>query len=283
MSIEVVSAQSLDEACAALADADDRTRVLAGGTDLLVELQNGRSAPLRMIDIAGVDALRGVHREADGVRIGALTSCTELASSPTIAAHAPMLRQVALDFAAPQIRNRATLGGNLGTASPAGDFAPALLAMGASVRLRSRRGARDVPMSAFFTAYRRHAGARDELIESVFVPTPPGCRTAWRKVGTRGAQSIAKVALAASAQVQDGVVVAISVAAGAVADRTLRLASAQALVGRQPTPAAIAAVARAAATTDVAPIDDVRSTAHYRRHVVQRVLAVMLQQMFAEV
>ncbi len=259
------------------------SRLLAGGTDLMVELQTGRATPQRIVDLSRVTELRGIRCGGDGTWIGAATTCSDLLACAELGQRVPLLRAVASEFAAPQIRNRATIGGNLATASPAGDLAPALFALGATVRLRSQRGPRDLAMAQFFTGYRQHAGAADELIEGVFVPPrPDGERSAFHKVGTRAAQAIAKVALAVTIVVRGGVVEQIAAGVGAVRDRPAPLPSLGALVGIVPDAAAIAAVARAAATVDIAPIDDVRSTAHYRRHALQRLLVAALGTLVGE-
>jgi CO/xanthine dehydrogenase FAD-binding subunit len=230
-----------------------------------------------------VAALRGIRHQDQGTWLGALTTVTDLLQDEGVARRAPLLRAAAASFAAPQIRNRATVGGNLATASPAADLAPALLALGATVRLRSQGQARELDLLQFFTGYRAHAARPDELIEAVFVPArPPRERSAFRKVGTRAAQSIAKVVVAVAAEVDGGRVRALRAAAGSVADRTVALPSVAALVGQPATAASIAAAARAAALRDCAPIDDVRSTARYRRHALQRVLAALLESLLLE-
>jgi len=275
--------RSLAAALDALAPGPAPARLLAGGTDLMVEVHAGRSRPERVVDLSLVAELRGIRRGAAGTWIGAATTCTDLLADAELARELPLLRDVALQFAAPQIRNRATVGGNLATASPAGDLAPALLVLDAVVHLRSLRGAREVPLAAFFTGYRRHAGAPDELIEAVFVPArPAGERAAFAKAGTRAAQSIAKVNVALSMVARDGRIDRLAGAAGAVADRPVRLPSLQTLVGTAPSPPALLAAATAAARSDCAPIDDVRSTAQYRRHALQRLLAALLAALLRE-
>lgn len=273
----VYSPRSLATALAVLADRAPVT-VLAGGTDLMVELRTGRTQVASVLDLWGVEELRFVRAEAGGVRIGALTTITELRRQPSLGAW-PLLAACAADFAAEQIRNRATVGGSLGTASPAADLGPVLWALDAVVRLRSRDGVRDLPIPAFLLGYRRTARRADELIESVWLPGRlPTERGAFVKVGTRDAQSIAKVvvALVASRDAGSGQVTAVRAAAGAVAERTVELASLQELVGRRPDAAALLAVSRVAASRDCAPIDDVRSSAVYRRHALQRVVCDML-------
>jgi CO/xanthine dehydrogenase FAD-binding subunit len=274
LSAVVVSAASLDEALDALLPATPRSVVLAGGTDVMVELHAGRRQPDRVVDIWRVAELRGIAREGGGLRVGALTTCAELERSPAVASTCDILSAAAREVGAGQIKSRATLGGNLGTASPAADLVPALLAVGAAVRLRSRDAVRDVPIAEFVIGYRSTARRPDELIESVLVPGPlPGERRAFRKVGTRRAQSISKVVIALSLRIVDGVVTGARAAAGSVADRTILLPGfAAELFGHAPTPERIAAAARRAASEDAAPIDDVRSTALYRREVLRRVL-----------
>lgn len=277
MSAPVTVARTLDEALEALARATDETRVLAGGTDLMVELENGRARPDRVVSIWRLPELRGIRDEDGGLRLGALTTCGEMIRSPLVRERADVLARAADEVGGEQIKNRATLGGNLGTASPAADLNPVLLALGASVRLASARGLRDVPVAEFLTGYRATARRPDELIESIAIPArPAGERRAFRKVGTRRAQSIAKVVVAL-ALVRDGARVAsATVAAGSVAPRTVLLPEVAAeLVGRAPDAASIERAARAAAS-GVTPIDDVRSTALYRRAVLARVLRTLL-------
>jgi xanthine dehydrogenase small subunit len=272
--LKVVSPRNVKDALVALRDAGPDARVLAGGTDLMVEFEAGRTRPDLVVDVWRLEELRGIRDEQGGVRIGALATCTDLLRSSLVAQRADILVAAVREFAALQIRNRATLGGNLGTASPAADLNPVLFALGARVRLVSERGLRELPVASFVTGYRANARARDELIESVFVPArPSGERRGFRKVGTRRAQSISKVVVAVATVKEDGIVRSVVASAGSVADRTLLLPSVErALVGTKPTPESISAGARAAARDDCAPRTDVRSTADYRRAVTARVL-----------
>lgn len=271
--MNVVSPTGLDAALQALAGATADTRCLAGGTDLMVELETGRTRPDRVVNLWAVDELRGIALDEGTLRIGALATCTELVRSSLVAGHANVLAAAAREIGAVQIRNRATLGGNLGTASPAADLNPVLFALGARVRLVSLRGRRELPVGEFITGYRTTARTFDELIECVLIPArPPGERCAFRKVGTRRAQSISKVVVSMSIVLEKGRVRALTAAAGSVADRTRLLPSiAQELVGRAPSLTAIETAARRAADEDCSPQDDVRSTADYRREVLYRV------------
>ncbi len=267
--------RSLGEALSILADAELEPHLLAGGTDLLVEIDTGRTAPPHVVDIWGIPELHGIQREAEGVRIGSLTTCTELyrdARTPDI------LRDAAWEVGAEQIRNRATIGGNLGTASPAADLTPVLFALGATVRLCARRGDRDLSARQFITGYRSNALRPSELIHSVWIPDRPDDeRRAFRKVGTRRAQSISKLVVAVAFRIEGEVVIACRGGAGSVAPRTIDLpVLTREILGRRCTPERIAHAARMSAALDCAPVDDVRSTALYRREVFARVLVDLL-------
>ncbi len=274
----VVSPTKLTDALDALASATASTRCLAGGTDLMVELEAGRTRPDRIVDLAAVGELRGIALDGAWLRIGALSTCTDLVRSPLVAEHADILAAAAREVGAVQIRNRATIGGNLGTASPAADLNPVLFALGAHVRLVSARGRRELPVGEFVTGYRATARASDELIEDVLVPLrPAGERRAFRKVGTRKAQSIAKVVVALCVVVESRRVRELAAAAGSVSDRTRFLPTlAQELIGRDADASAIDAAARKCAEHDCSPQDDVRSTAEYRREVLYRIVRRML-------
>jgi len=279
--LHVERPRDLDAALAALAGASERTRVLAGGTDLMVELASGRAAPDRVVDVWKVDELRGIADEDGGLRLGALTTCKELLASELVRARADVLAAAALEVGAEQIQNRATLGGNLGTASPAADLNPVLVALGASVRLASARGVRDVPVERFLLGYRRTERAPDELICSVAIPPrPSGERRAFRKVGTRRAQSISKVVVALAVVLDGERVASVRGAAGSVAPQIVPLPTlARELVGKVPGDELLERASRACAREDAAPIDDVRSTARYRRHALQRVLRSVLAEL----
>ncbi len=271
-SCPVESPRDLDQALRAMSSATADTRVLAGGTDLMVELRSGRARPDRVVNVRGVGELRGIEAEEIGVRVGALATCAELIHSELVP---DVLAAAAAEVGARQIQSRATLGGNLGTASPAADLNPVLLALSAMVRLVSLRGRRDVASEDYLTGYRETARAPDELIESVWIPPrPAGERRVFRKVGTRRALSISKVVVALAVCVErDGTLGDVRGAAGSVAPRTVLLpALGRELAGRRATPERIDRAARFAATHDCAPIDDVRSTAAYRRQTLYRVL-----------
>lgn len=177
-----------------------------------------------------------------------------------------------------QIRNRATVGGNLGTASSAADLNPVLWALDAQVRLVATEGQRDVPVAEFLTGYRETARRTCELIHSVWIPPrADGERRAFRKVGTRRAQSIAKVVAAMAVRLDGTRIIDLHAAVGSVAERTISLPTLAAeLAGCVPDVARIRAAVRKSVSRDARPIDDVRSTGEYRSAVLGRILEQML-------
>jgi xanthine dehydrogenase small subunit len=263
---------TLAEAIAARA-AHPGWTVLAGGTDLMVEAPL-RPAPVGVIDLWALPELRGIARLDDGVvRIGAATPWLEVQEDAHVQAQAPILAAAAREIGALQIQARGTIGGNIATSSPVGDSLPCLLALDAELELASPRGVRVVAYADFATGYRKTLLAGDELVAAVRLPAPPeGTRLAWRKVGTRRAQSISKVMAASALTVMGGVITRARFGLGAVADRPVRAHAAEAeAIGRAPDQATAELVGEAAASA-VTPITDVRSTADYRRQLVRRLV-----------
>ena len=274
----VDSPSSLGEALRLMRSATLDTFVLAGGTDLMVEFEHGRTRPDRVVDVWAVDELRGIGERDGGLRIGSLSTCGELIRSALVQERADILALAADEVGAEQIKNRATLGGNLGTASPAADLTPVLFALEARVELVSHSGRRELRVDDFVSGYRQNARQPDELIESIWIlPRAKAERRAFRKVGTRRAQSIAKVVLALAVTIEGGRIARVRGGAGSVAPSTVMLpALARELEGTEPDAGRIHAASRAVAREDCAPVDDVRSTASYRRLVLQRLLDTML-------
>ncbi len=230
---------------------------LAGGTDLYVALNAGTLAATELIDLWRLRELRGIRRApGGGLIIGAGSTFTEIATSPLVRRHIEVLSEAARLIGGAQIQNRATLGGNVANASPAADAVPILMAAEATLVLASASGSRRVPITDFYTGYRRTRLAPDELLYAIELPRLPG--PVWfRKVGTRAANAISKVVLAG---VRDKVP---RIALGSVGPTVLRVPRTEAAL------AAGAPLDDAAAIllSEIAPIDDLRSTAHYRRLV----------------
>lgn len=269
----VTSPRTLADAYAALAEAP--TRPVAGGTDLMVALTGGLGPPPdRVLDLWHLDELRGIALDGAGVSLGALTTYTEIRRSAVCREHLPALVEAAATIGAAQIQNRGTLGGNIANASPAGDTLPVLLALDADIVCGSLRGERSVPAEAFWTGYRTTALVPDELVVRVRIPQAVGREARFRKIGTRRAQSISKVVLALSWR--DAGPAApwtnVRLGLGSVAPTPIRAHLTEAaLEGRQPTPETADRAAETLAA-ELHPIDDVRSTAEYRRLVAARVL-----------
>ena len=277
--------KTLDDALALLAERaarNEKTVLLAGGTDWFVERhvappETAGTLPL-VVDVSRLDGLRGISLDGETLRIGAATTYLEIRKDARVAARCPLLSAMARDVGALQIQARGTLGGNLASGSPAADGACALAALDATLVLTSVRGARRVPLSSFYTGYRKSVLAADELIEAVEVALPPeGSPFAWRKVGTRQAQAISKVACAALAVVAEGRATRLGLGMASVAPTVAFLPTTRALGLSKPFAGISDADVEKAILADVSPIDDVRSTAAYRRHV-----AVRLAQRFFE-
>ena len=254
--MDVHTPRTLDEALRLKAELPE-ARFVQGGTDVMVELNFGRSRPEALVNLAELGELRGWSRENGGLRLGAGLTYTE-AMRPELAELVPSLAEASRTVGSPQIRNRGTIGGNLGTASPAGDALPPLLVERASVEIASLRGLRALPLEEFLLGVKRNALEPDELVTSVRL-TPSGGAQTFMKVGPRNAMVIAICSLAVVVDPEAGEARA-SFGSAAVTARcvTVPLADAGALPER---------VAEAAS-----PIDDVRATAAYRRHAL-RVLA----------
>jgi xanthine dehydrogenase small subunit len=234
---------------------------LAGCTDLYVALNFGTLRPTRFLNLWSLDALRGIETRGTRLRIGALTTYTDIITSAAVRRRLPMLAAAAREIGGVQIQNRGTIGGNVANASPAGDTLPVLLAADAVVVLRSAAGTRRVPMTSFYTGYRQSVARPDELIVSFEIPAVRG-RQWFRKVGTRAAQAIAKIVVAGVWDTQP------RLAMGSVAPTPLRLSQTEQALGS----GASLAEAQGTLQREIAPIDDLRSTAEYRRKVAANLL-----------
>jgi CO/xanthine dehydrogenase FAD-binding subunit len=272
---------SLAEALAFLGAHPD-WRPLAGGTDLMVPFAAGRLPDFNFLNLDPLDELRGIELTDTHLTLGALTTFSEIRWHAGIREAFPNLVQSAWVTGARAIQNRGTVGGNLVNASPAADTPPSLLAYGAEVELRSAAGGRWVPYDAFHLGYKRTALAPGELLTRIRVARPaPGAFHFYRKVGTRKAQAIAKVCLAAYGRLEGGRGVEFRAAFGAVAPVPTRALRAEALViGRGAGELDLGAV-RAALAQDITPIDDIRSSAKYRRFVSERLFLAMLKDFLA--
>jgi CO/xanthine dehydrogenase FAD-binding subunit len=260
---ELVAPKDLEAALAIFDAEPGRWRALAGGTDVMVLLAAGKLAQARFVSLWKLDALREIEVAKDHVTLGALTTYTEVQEHAAMRAEYPMLCQAGSETGGVAIQNRGTLGGNIANASPAADSPPALLAYGADVELLSARGARWVAYDTFHTGYKQMVLAPNEIVSRIRLPRVAGPRVHfYRKVGPRKAQAISKVCFAGCADVEKG---EARIALGGVAPVVLRCKRTEALLADR-------AAAKRALAEEIAPIDDVRSNARYRRKVAENLL-----------
>jgi CO/xanthine dehydrogenase FAD-binding subunit len=257
-----------------LADDGAPWRPLAGGTDLMVQMTGEiGEPPARILDVWGLDEMRGIAIDGDALSIGALTTYTELRRSTAVAEVVPALAAAAATIGAAQIQNRGTIGGNVVNASPAGDTLPVLLAIDAEMVLGSAGGERVVAADDFWPSYRTTARRDDELLLRIRIPAVTGRQVRFRKVGTRRAQAISKVVMALAWRgTGEEAWTDVRLALGSVAATTVRARAAEAAMEARRPDRDMAEAATAALVDEIIPIDDVRSTADYRRAVAGRVL-----------
>jgi CO/xanthine dehydrogenase FAD-binding subunit len=250
--MEVVSPKSLDEALRVKAEHPGAVPI-QGGTDVMVELNFDRRRPEVLLNLNEVAELRGWSRENGALRLGSGLTYAEAMETP-LAGLLPALAEASRTVGSPQIRNRGTIGGNLGTASPAGDALPPLLIEGAEVELASTRGVRTIGLREFLVGPKRNAAEPDELIAAVRI-TPSGAPQTFMKVGPRNAMVIAVCSLAVVVDSERGEVRASFGSSGPVAGLVVCP-----LEERESFPERV--------TDAASPIDDVRGTAVYRRHAL---------------
>ena len=275
---DLIAPNSLDAVLQVLADSPDHYTPIAGGTELMVALGAGRLQPKKLVSLWDLEELRFIEVTPDAIVIGAGSTFTDIRKHPVIADEFSILSQAASWTGSVANQNRGTLGGNIVNASPAADSPPALLAYDAELTIISTRGPRTLPYRDFHLAYKETALEPDELLHSITISRNlRGYKTYIRKVGTRNAQAISKVAIAALARVKKGHIEDIRIGAASLREYPTRLsATEQSLVGKTITSATIAA-ARAAILTEARPIDDIRSTAKYRATVAANLLEEFLR------
>ena len=263
----------LDEALHAMADGG--ATVFCGGTDLSPQTESGaRQYQAKLLNLRRIEGLSGIDAGGSEIRIGAATTVSEIRASTALAEIAPVLVEAAERFASEQLRNAASIGGNLCNASPAGDMIPPLLVLGASVELACVQGGavqtRRVPLERFFVGPGKSVKLPQELLTAVVFDRPAsGFKARFRKSGPRPALEISTVSVAVGARVAGGRLSGVRVAMGSVAPTPLRARRVEAALEGKPLDTATIAAAVAAATEDAKPIDDVRASAWYRGHLVK--------------
>jgi xanthine dehydrogenase small subunit len=260
--LELARPEALNEALRLLRDEPSLVPI-AGCTDVYVALHFRTLAATRFVDLWPLDELRGIAIRDGALRIGALATYTDIRRSAEVRRHIPMLAAAAAEVGGVQIQNRGTIGGNIANGSPAGDTLPVLAAANAVLLLQDTAGQRRVPFGEFYTGYRSTVLRPGELIVAIEIP-PLGGRGWFRKVGTRAAQAISKIVVAGVRE-EGG---AVRFAVGSVAPTVVRLRAVEAaLAGGADADAAVAILER-----EIQPIDDIRSTAAYRRQVTANLL-----------
>jgi OHCU decarboxylase len=279
---ELAAPSSLQAAASLLASEPGAWVPIAGGTDLMVQFAAGILGVRKLVSIWNLPELRRVELLAGEIQIGAGCTYTDLREHEVVEREFPMLAKAASWTGGIANQNRGTLGGNIVNASPAADSLPALLTYEAELILVSIRGERRVPYSTFHTGYKKTKLGADELIRAVCIPRNfAGYISYARKVGTRNAQAVSKVCIAALARVEDGTVQDAHIALGSVAPVPIRLIQTErSLNGKTLDSSLVLQVARTAAR-EVRPIDDIRSTARYRTAVVSNLVVEFLEKLGA--
>ncbi len=284
---EYVAPTTTQELATVLATHGAGARILAGGTDLVNWMAEKVYRPDVVVDVGRIPGLCGISYEpGKGLTIGAATTIEAIERSPLVLEKYPALAFAASQIGSPQIRAMATIGGNCCNASPCADTPPPLVALGAAVTLVSARGSRSVPLEAFITGNRQTAIAPDEFLEAVHVPEPwPHSACRYQPFGLRAAQEIdiASVAANLAMDPRSGRVVRARIALGAVAPYAMRAARAEAVLeGQVPSDEVIERTA-ATAGEECRPIDDLRASAVFRRHIVSVLTRKVLKSAIASI
>jgi CO/xanthine dehydrogenase FAD-binding subunit len=281
--LEMIAPGTLPAVLSLLAAAPGEWTPIAGGTELMVAHAAGRLGAQKLVSLWGIPELRFIETQAENITIGAASTFHDLRAHAEIAADFPLLAMASSWIGSIANQSRATIGGNLVNGSPAADSSPALLVYDAEMELVSVRGGRRISYSSFHTGYKQNAMASDELLHSIHLPRRfARHRQYLRKVGTRRAMAISKVELAAVALVEGGGVSEVRVAAASLAPFPARLYQVEAALLGQSIDARTIQSARAALLKEAKPIDDIRSTAEYRRQVAANLLEEFLNELRLE-
>jgi len=252
-------------------------QLLAGGSDLLVKIEHFGFKTGMIVDVKSIKSLRGITKNDNVIRIGSLTTVTELLESKLLAPHAPLLTQSADCFAAVQLRNRSTIGGNICNASPAGDLIPPLYALGAKLKLESVKGIRSMDVDKFFRGPGKTVLKSDEILSEIsFSALPSSTFSGFYKLGQRESMAIAIVSLAVIHNSNNDKFNDVRIALGAVAPTVIRAYKAEKILEGSDRSSEIIEKAAKIAVSECSPISDVRGGADYRRLMVKRLLVELL-------
>jgi putative cofactor-binding repeat protein len=274
---DLIAPGSLEKVLSLLAQSPGEFTPIAGGTETMVAFGAGRLQARKLVSLWGLKELRFITATPETLTIGAGTTFTDIRNHRIIASDFPLLAQAASWTGSIANQNRGTIGGNIVNGSPAADSPPALLAYGAEIELISARGSRRLAYDGFHLSYKKTQLALDELVYAIHLPRRfDGYRQYARKVGTRNAQAISKVAIAALARMQDGVIEDIRIGAASMRETPIRCAGVEEVLrGKRIVPEMVMA-ARTALAKEIQPIDDIRSTARYRAAVAGNLIEEFL-------
>jgi CO/xanthine dehydrogenase FAD-binding subunit len=279
---ELKAPRNLSEALEHLSREPGVWKPFAGGTDLMVLLEAGKLGHAKFLSIWKLPELRGIAVTPAHVTLGALTTYSELRGHDVLAREFPLLCRAACETGSIATQNRGTLGGNIANASPAADSPPALLVYDAELELVSARGTRWLPYQGFWKGYKKIELRNDELIRSIRLARDKIYPAYfYRKVGTRRAQAISKVCFAAAARLDAGRIADVRIALGSVAPMVLRALETEKLLRGQEPSATLIRSAQEILAREIAPIDDMRSTARYRLRTAQHLLAEFCERLTA--
>ncbi len=277
---EMITPSSLVEAMSCLSESPGKWTPIAGGTDLMVLLESGRLQAGHFLNIVGIEDLKGISVTDSEVTFGALTTYSQIQDHDVISKEYPVLAQACREVAGIAIQNRGTIGGNIVNASPAADSTPALLVYDATLTLVSIKGERTVKLSEFYKGYKKMDIVEDELLKSISLPRRLKEEISYfRKVGTRKAQAISKVVVAAVAAKASNKIGEIRVSMGSVAPTTIRCLKAEAVVRGQIVTDELINKACSALDSEIAPIDDIRSSMEFRNQIAVNVFAEFLREL----
>ncbi len=273
--MKYVKPTTLEELSLLLKTSNGVSHVLAGGTDLVPRYEQGADLPDLLIDVKAVNELKGIDESNGAVEIGSLTTLSQILENDDIRDRYTSLHQAARDFAAVQIRNRATIGGNICTASPAGDLLPPLYAIGAQLKISSGNGERTLPIIEFIKGPGNTDLRKGEFLRSVILPGDNSI-SLFVKLGLREAMAISVLSYAIRCRIEGGRFTLLNIAAGAVAPTVRMLTSCTDAILKDSTNLAAAV---SLVDMDIAPIDDIRASAGYRRKAIARMLRASLEEL----
>ncbi len=272
LKFEYLEAKTVDEACSSLSQYKDKAKLIAGGTDLLVAMRRTKVTPLYVINITTIPNLDYINYDGDGLKIGALATLSDIESSPLVRDKFPVIADSAHLVGTPQVRNVATIGGNLCNAAPSADMAPSLIGLGGEAKLKGPKGERAIVLEEFFTGPGETALQTGEILIEIQVPNPPACTWGvYLKLPARTAVDLATVGVAAVVTLDSkgAHIVDARIVLGAVAPTPIRAHQAENILKGKAIEDKLIEKAAQVAAEEAKPISDVRGSASYRKEMVK--------------